>query len=345
VSLQPLSKSFKRPRLSSGGPQHILSLGPDQAKPIAWPTDKFRYFEDSPETLFDHVAPVTIRADGQSQCGWNILDQDPSLGTGSAKTHKTLTEKTLARLRRDIVSGEFKAGHKVKSEDLKRRYQVGTSPIREALFQLVSEGLVSADGQRGFRVAELRQEELLDIADWRARLECEALRRAVANGDMEWETRVVAASHRLKGVERQSGLDHRQAADLWEDHHRAFHFALYSACGSAWLLRFCALLLQHGERYRRAYIAYPTIPVSISEEHQAIMEAALTRNADLAVSLLEKHIRHAAELARSHAAKPKGASGTNRGASATKQSRSPAAKKGARKSKASTPRRSGARRV
>ncbi|NNM75176.1 GntR family transcriptional regulator [Enterovirga aerilata] len=225
----------------------------------------------------------------------------PALRVGQAKAHKTLTEETLARLRRDIVSGEFEAGQKVKSEDLKKRYQVGTSPIREALFQLVSEGLVRSDGQRGFRVAELRQEELLDITDWRARLECEALRRAIATGDMEWEARVVAAFHRLTRVEGESGLDPKDAADLWEDHHRSFHFALYSACGSPWLLRFCELLIQHGERYRRAYISYPRISSSITAEHKAIMDAAMAREGDRAADLLERHIRHAADLALAHA--------------------------------------------
>lgn len=231
----------------------------------------------------------------------------PTLRVVPEREHKTLTEETLARLRRDIVSGAFEAGQKVKSEDLKKRYGVGTSPIREALFQLVSEGLVRSDGQRGFRVAELRQEELLDITDWRARLECEALRRAVANGDVEWEAGAVAAFHRLKRVEGQSGLSAADAADLWEDHHRAFHFALYSACGSPWLLRFCELLIQHGERYRRAYIAYPRIPSSITAEHEAIMEVAMARDAEGAATLLGKHIRHAADLALAHAT---GRSGT-----------------------------------
>lgn len=222
-------------------------------------------------------------------------------GIGPDRTPKTLTEETLMRLRRDIVSGAFEAGRKMKSEDLKKRYGVGTSPIREALFQLVSEGLVRSDGQRGFRVAELRQAELLDIADWRARLECEALRRSIRNGDVEWEASAVAAFHRLKHIEGRKDLDAQEAADQWEERHRGFHFALYSACGSPWLLRFCGLLIQHGERYRRAYIAYPRISSTITAEHRAIMDAATSRDADLATELLEKHIRHAAELAQVHA--------------------------------------------
>lgn len=231
------------------------------------------------------------------------FDWDGSRRLDPERGAKTLTEATLARLRRDLVSGEFGAGQKIKSDDLKKRYGVGTSPIREALFQLVSEGLVRSDGQRGFRVAELRPEELVDIADWRARLECEALRRSIRNGDVEWEAGVVAAFHRLKHVETLQDIEPERAADLWEDLHGSFHFALYSACGSPWLLRFCSLLIQHGERYRRAYIAYPRIPTSITAEHAAIMDAATSRDADLAAELLEKHIRHAADLAQAHAAR------------------------------------------
>lgn len=262
------------------------------------------------------------------------FDWGSALAAGPAPAPKTLTEETLARLRRDIVSGEFGAGRKVKSDDLKKRYGVGTSPIREALFQLVSEGLVRSDGQRGFRVAELRPEELVDVADWRARLECEALRRAVRNGDMDWEAGAVAAFHRLKHVETRNDIEPGQAADLWEDLHRAFHFALYSACGSPWLLRFCGLLIQHGERYRRAYIAYPRISSAITAEHGAIMDAATSRNADLAADLLERHIRHAAELAQVHATGQAPASPAGRGAETGRQGGGQAAGTGTTKGKA-----------
>jgi GntR family transcriptional regulator, carbon starvation induced regulator len=228
----------------------------------------------------------------------------PTLRVGRERNHKTLTDETLERLRRDIITGHFGAGQRIKADALKERYSVGTSPIREALFQLASDGMVRADGQRGFSVADLTEAELRDIADWRARLESEALRRSILAGDVEWEANAVAAFHRMKRIEAETQLSREEAADLWEDYHREFHFALYSACGSPWLLRFCELLIQHGERYRRAYIAYPVIPKSITQEHQQILNAAIERDADRAVMLLEKHIRHAAELSAKHVAKP-----------------------------------------
>jgi GntR family transcriptional regulator, carbon starvation induced regulator len=188
----------------------------------------------------------------------------------------------------------------VKSEHLKEVYGVGTSPIREALFQLAGDGLVRAEGQRGFRVAELNENELADITDWRIRLEGEALRRAVLQGTIEWETSAVAALHRLKRFQETSRAKGREAADLWEKYHREFHFALYATCGSPWLLRFCELLVQNGERYRRAFVRYAEIDASITKEHEALLDAALKRDATRAVKVLEGHIRHAATLAADH---------------------------------------------
>jgi DNA-binding GntR family transcriptional regulator len=221
----------------------------------------------------------------------------PPIRIGNSQEPRTLTDATLERLREDIISGRLKSGLKVKSERLKEMYGVGTSPIREALFQLTGDGLVRAEGQRGFRVAELNEKELADITDWRVRLEGEALRRAILQGNLEWEATAVAALYRLKKVQESSRTRGGSAADLWEKHHREFHFALYATCGSPWLLRFCELLVQNGERYRRAFVRYTEIDRSITEEHEALLDAAIKRDASRAVKVLESHIRHAAELA------------------------------------------------
>jgi len=222
------------------------------------------------------------------------------------KEYKTLKDAVLHLIRSDIISGELKPDSKIKADDLKKRYGVGTSPIREALFQLVSEGLVQVQGQRGFRVATISEAELLDITDWRVRMECEALRRSIEHGDVAWEAEALAAFHRLKHVQMdfdqtsQSGKSQIDFSDQWEALHREYHFALYRACGSPWLIRFCEPLLRHGERYRRAYIQYPYVTPSITQEHRDILELAIAREADQAVKLLEQHIRHAGDLLQRH---------------------------------------------
>jgi GntR family carbon starvation induced transcriptional regulator len=233
-----------------------------------------------------------IRALTEDSEGWG-----PKLRLIGEPPHKTLAERIFHEVRADIMSGSLNPGGKLKADELKLRYGVGTSPIREALFQLASEGLVKADGQRGFRVAPLCEAELRDITEWRETLECEALQRSIKVGDLEWETTAVAALHRLKQVAAQIGLDHAARADLWETRHRSYHFALYGACGSPWLLRFCELLLAQGERYRRSFLRYDRISPAITREHEDLLDAALARDADRAVEILRRHIRRATEIA------------------------------------------------
>lgn len=214
---------------------------------------------------------------------------------------RTLTEATLVRLRRDILSGRLAPGIHVKGNELQKLYDVGASPVREALFQLVSEGLVNIEGQRGFRIASVSGDELDDITNWRVHLEGEAVRAAVAQGGTEWAERAQDAWQQLEKAERaaESGIDDEDA-DRWERSHREFHFALYVACGSPWLLRFCEMLIAQGERYRRKFVVYRHIDRQISDEHKALLDACLSRDADRATDILERHISHAAALARRH---------------------------------------------
>src|SRR3546814_10393105 len=53
----------------------------------------------------------------------------------------------------------FPSGIKLQIEDLKARYGLSASPLREALARLVSQGFVQIENQRGFRVAPMRSAE------------------------------------------------------------------------------------------------------------------------------------------------------------------------------------------
>ena len=59
------------------------------------------------------------------------------------------------RLRTDVISGELAPGQRLALDMLKERYQVGVTPLREALYRLSASLLVEAEDQRGFRVADI----------------------------------------------------------------------------------------------------------------------------------------------------------------------------------------------
>ena len=205
---------------------------------------------------------------------------------------KTLTDQAYQRLREDIVHGEFPPGSKLRIEFLKQTYEVGATPLREALYRLTADGFVHVQGQRGFRVAEMSQEELKDITNLRVVLEGMALTQSVENSDDDWESRLVAAFHHLTKAENQQNPEIQE----WEVRNRDFHLALVSCCDSAWLMRFYETLYDQHKRYRNIARIDRSSRRNVHDEHVAIFDAALSKNIPALCAANEQHIRRTAEI-------------------------------------------------
>jgi DNA-binding GntR family transcriptional regulator len=214
---------------------------------------------------------------------------------------KTLVEGAYQRLRRDIIEGVHAPGEKLRVEHLKDQYDVGAGTLREALLLLVTDALVVAQGQRGFRVAPISIEDFEDITRTRVLLETQALRQSITLGGEDWEADVVAAFHRLSRAEQKLGGDGDYvpaAAEDWEKRNRAFHDALISASPSRWIRHFQNILYQQSERYRRISLFRKPIPRDVHAEHQALFDAAMARDADRATTILTEHIMRTLESVR-----------------------------------------------
>jgi len=200
-----------------------------------------------------------------------------------------MTSRAYARLRQDIISGELPPGRKLKIEELRQSYDVGTSPIREALSLLTSDHFVERIDQRGFRVSPVSAEEFSELLKTRCWLEERALRESIANGSTQWEEQVVLANYRLSRIPRSQADDQFVANEAWEVQHKQFHMTLIAECGSSMLLKFCDQLYDQNVRYRQlsGSKAYPARDVA--EEHSTICDAVLARDADLAANLLMSH--------------------------------------------------------
>ena len=202
---------------------------------------------------------------------------------------KTLVESAYRALRRDIIEGRLAPGEKLRVEHLKDDYGVGAGTLREALSLLISDALVVSQGQRGFRVAPVSLEDFEDITQTRVMLECEALRQSILMGDDAWEANLVAAFHRLaKAEEKRIGSEAREE---WEERNRIFHEVLIAACPSRWLKHFLSILYQQAERYRCMSLYLQPIPRDIHVEHEALLHAAINREAEKAAEILAEHIQ------------------------------------------------------
>src|ERR1700761_9071065 len=94
-------------------------------------------------------------------------------------TSKTQSEWLIEAVRQDIVNGSLSPGERLGMVMLQQRYGVGASPLREALSRLTSLGLVTTEGQRGFRVADVSADDLMDLIKTMVWVEATALRAAV----------------------------------------------------------------------------------------------------------------------------------------------------------------------
>ena len=201
-----------------------------------------------------------------------------------------LVEQAFARLRKDVLSGAYAAGVKLKVEELQQAYGFSSSPLREALSRLAQEGLVRADERRGFRVATLSADDLEDITRMRLMLDVQALEDAIREGDDAWEAVIVAAFHRLEKVESRLSDGPVILDDDWSTLHRDFHLALLAACPSERQRAWSASLFDQAERYRRFSGRFRKSLKRKTNEHKRLMEATLKRDTDTACALLREHI-------------------------------------------------------
>jgi len=228
----------------------------------------------------------------------NDLASVPELIGIHADEPKTLAEGAYRQLRRDIIEGIHRPGDKLRVEHLKDQYSVGAGTLREALQLLVTDALVVAQGQRGFRVAPISLDDFEDITRTRVLLETVALQQSIQCGDDTWEANVVAAFHLLSRAEEKLEDGTKVAREEWEMRNRAFHEVLISASSSRWVRHFQNILYLQSERYRRLALFRQPISRDVHAEHQAIVDAALSRNAQEATRILTDHILRTLEAVR-----------------------------------------------
>jgi DNA-binding GntR family transcriptional regulator len=228
---------------------------------------------------------------GQAAGGENQLalgaETDPS---------RTLIERAYTQLRTDIIEGRLLPDEKLRVEHLKSRYGVSAGTLREAMSRLVSDALILAEGQRGFRVAPLTLEDLEDLTHLRVKIEIDALRKSIRLGDAQWRENLRQVYEELSLIE-QPLLPHQ--AKQWDRLNARFHEVLVEASASPWTMKLLKLLSRHGERYRRCSIELNDHTRDVHAEHRDIFVHAMEGNELRAALALEAHIRSTPELIKS----------------------------------------------
>ena len=207
-----------------------------------------------------------------------MSETKPTARDGSASA------RIAEAVRRAILSGGYRPGERIVQEELSEKYGGSRIPVREALRQLESEGLVRLVANTGAWVQSLTMAQCSEVYQTRERLEPLLLRHSA-----EYLTDDVIQT--LQGLATQM----ENAADLEEflELDRQFHFATYRAEGTYVLRELVTRLWNTTQPYRRAYTGLVDDEHMriFHDDHHMLVSALRDGDLELAEQVVAIHIR------------------------------------------------------
>ncbi len=203
-----------------------------------------------------------------------------------ADLFETKSDYAYRQVRDRILSGELQPGVVIQQRDLASRIGISTTPLREALRRLKSEGLVELDAHRDARISPLRAEEARDLLELRKSLDPLAAGLAAqrrTNADIQ----AIRAAHAvLEPLPTHPAIGQLVA-------HRDFHAAIYRASHNDLLIESLEGLWDKADRYRRLALQTDrgqTARDQKAKEHQLLVDLIATGDSDGAANVMRAHI-------------------------------------------------------
>ena len=201
---------------------------------------------------------------------------------------QSLAAAVVERLRDQILNGELREGEQLRQDAIAAEFQTSRIPVREALSHLAAEGLITIVANRGAVVSSLAPEEIEQLFETRAVLECYMLRCAIPNFTA---ADFVRAEKILKQYEQS--LENDSEIKNWGEWNWNFHSALYAPANRPSMLSFIKTLNNNCDRYTRLHLLVTRKLHQAGKAHEDLLDACRSRNPDTASSVLWKHITDA----------------------------------------------------
>lgn len=198
------------------------------------------------------------------------------------KAFKTIEQYVLSLLRNDILSGKYQPGDKLRQDEVARRFEVSTTPVREAFRGLRSEGLVSIDANKGVVVKGLTVKDVAEIYELRIALEPLLAKKAVDSISPE----SLHAAHEIH-AEMCASTDPHQ----WSALNREFHLKLMVSEEDTRLYDIVKNLLVVAEPYVSLSIfIHPQILQADNDEHAMILDGYGKKNGKRVEKIVRQHL-------------------------------------------------------
>jgi DNA-binding GntR family transcriptional regulator len=199
----------------------------------------------------------------------------------AGEVRKSAPDLVRDGLREAILAGLYSEGQQLRQDDLAEQFGTSRIPVREALRQLESEGLVEIQTNKGAIVKAISIDDVFELLDIRIALECRALKLAIPNmavEDLDLAEEILA--------------EYDQSPDpaLWGEMNWRFHWTLYSPCNRPRLLAMIEANYGHVSRFIRRQVSTATGKTKPQQDHVELLRLCKGNNVDAAVALLERHI-------------------------------------------------------
>ena len=197
---------------------------------------------------------------------------------------QTIASMTVEALRERILRGDYPEGEPLRQDAVAEELGVSRIPVREALRQLEAEGLVTFNPHRGAVVSSLSLDEIAELFELRAEIECDLVRRAIPNMTKEQLDRATDVLDEFEAALRAG------EAARWGPLNWHFHAALYAPANRNFTMGVLQKLHHHSDRYFRMQVFLAHGGERANEEHRAIAAAVGKKDVKAASQLMRAHI-------------------------------------------------------
>lgn len=209
-------------------------------------------------------------------------------GTGAPPlaSRSSLREQIAVSLRAALIAGEMPPGVIYSAPALAKRFGVSATPVREAMLDLIKEGVIAAVPNKGFRIVETTDQDLDEIIELRRLLEVPTVGRIATIITPEKVDHLRAIAERMMKVAAQGDA----VAYIEADHQ--FHLALLRVGGNARLVDMVDQLRMHTHLYGLEELAAAGQLGRSSEEHLALLDALEAGDRRAAARIMAQHLGH-----------------------------------------------------
>jgi DNA-binding GntR family transcriptional regulator len=201
---------------------------------------------------------------------------------------QTMKKNAATQLRdaieNDILTGALVPGERLDEVSLANRFGVSRTPVREALAQLDSVGLIELRPNRGAIVAQVGAGQLVEMFEVMAELEGLAVRLATRRGSQIDRKAIATAQEECRRAAERGDTD----AYYYEN--ERFHQAIYTASRNGFLIDQCVNLQRRLRPYRRLQLRASNRVRTSVQEHDAVVEAIAAGDSKRAEEALKQHI-------------------------------------------------------